>query len=85
MTREVLDTMSYAERKAVPINLNTVVNEMNIWLCVRNLVTIICGDCGVQTYRGEETVQVYITDREGHFRVTLGGTWREIRDNIHCC
>jgi hypothetical protein len=39
----------------------------------------------VGTVLSEETIDVYMKDRGGDFKVKLGDTWAEIRENIHCC
>jgi hypothetical protein len=98
MTAELLEPMTYDERCAIHICARTVVSRLNIeYICEK--IHKYCDPCDpdlllpieeingaeVGTIMTEETIDVYMKDRGGDFKVKLGDTWAEIRENIHCC
>jgi hypothetical protein len=95
MTAELLEPMTYAEKCAIHICGSTVVSRLNIeYMCEK--IHLYCGpdpsipneetgDTDVGTVLSEESIDVYMKDRGGDFKVKLGDTWAEIRENIHCC
>ena len=95
MTAELLEPMSYEERCAIRINLNTVVSRLNIFFICENIIRYCVrdpslrieetGSVPVGTIMDTETIEVHLPDRGAHFTVKLGDTWRDIRENIHCC
>jgi hypothetical protein len=63
------------EERIYVLNFNTVVNEMNISFIGETSI-IYCGeDCAVQACMDNDNVQVYITEREGHYTIKHGDTW----------
>ena len=94
MTAELLEPMTYEERCAIRINLDTVVSRLNIFFICENIIRYCgpdpsvpieeTGSVEVGTIMGTETIEVHLPDRGAHFTVNLGDTWGEIRENIHC-
>jgi hypothetical protein len=39
----------------------------------------------VKTKLTKDKIEVYLTEREGHFTINLGDTWHEVKEGIHCC
>ena len=95
MTAELLEPMTYNERCDIHICARTVVSRLNIlYICEK--IHSYCGldpsssneeagTADVGTVMSEETIDVYMKDRGGDFKVKLGDTWAEIRETIHCC
>ena len=85
MTCEALDVLSYEEKKAIPINLTTVVSMLNIEFINEKIIKYCGNDQECKTIMDTETIRVWMTERGGDFEVKLGDTWAEVRENIHCC
>ena len=95
MTAELLATMTYDERCAIHIAMNTVVSKLNILFICENIIRY-CGPdpslpieeavtIEVGTFMCPETIEVHFPDRGGHVTVSLRDNWGDIRENIHCC
>ena len=95
MTPELLEPMTFDERCAIHICMTTVVSRLNIFFITRQIHKYCgrdpslpfdeTGEVPVGTVMDEETIEVVLPDREGHFTVKLGDTWGEVRENLHCC
>ena len=85
MTREALDLLSYEEKEAIPINLNTVVSKSNIEFINEKIIKYCGDDVECKTIMDTGIIRVWLPEREGYFRVRLGDTWAKVRENIHCC
>ena len=85
MTREALDLLSYEEKEAIPIKLNTVVSKSNIEFINEKIIKYCGEDVDCNTIMDTETIRVWLPRREGYVEVILGDTWAKVRENIHCC
>ena len=85
MTCEALDVLSYEEKKAIPINLTTVVSMLNIEFINEKIIKYCGDDVECKTIMDTGIIRVWLPEREGYFRVRLGDTWAKVRENIHCC
>ena len=95
MTAELLETMTFEEKCEIHIDMNTKVSRLNIFFIGQKIHKYCEGDTRlpfdergevpVCTVLDEETIEVHLPDREGHFTIKHGDTWAEVRENIHCC
>ena len=65
------------ERDAIPINVSTVVNEMNIFMICEKSVEYCGEDATVDTVMDQDRILVYMTERGGDFIVKHGDTWAQ--------
>jgi hypothetical protein len=83
MTEELLKDMTYAQKERIHICATTEVTELNMyWIC-ETTIHYCSEDPDVMTKLTADKIEVFITEREGHFTVNLGDTWFEVRENIH--
>jgi NAD-dependent SIR2 family protein deacetylase len=70
----------------IPCNLNTVVSRHNIYFINEKIINEF-GDEIYGTAQDEETITIYISidNTENNFKVNLGDTWGEVRENIQRC
>ena len=95
MTAELLEPMTYEERCAIHIDMNTVMTRLNIFFMCERIIRYCgrdpskpfdeTGSVPVGTIMGTHTIEVHLPDRGAHFTARLGDTWGDIRENIHCC
>ena len=85
MTSEALDLLSYEEKEAIPIKLNTVVSKCNLFFMCEKIIKYCGEDVECKTVMDTEKIRVWLTRRDGYFEVKFGYTWAEVRENIHCC
>jgi hypothetical protein len=82
MTLEALKLLSYKERRAIPINLNTVASDLNLFFFLKQ-INDYCEGLAYTTIMHTEKIEVFMHLED--FEVIYGDTWAEVRENIHCC
>ena len=90
MTAELLEPLTYEERCAIHIDMNTVVSRLNIFFICERIIRYCgpdpidnTGSVEVGTIMDTETIEVHLPDRGGHFTVNLGDTWGDTREQTN--
>jgi hypothetical protein len=85
MTLETLKLLSYRERAALPFNKDTVMTELNIFFFKLKIERYCGNDEPCTAEINKDIIEVWMPRIGGDFKVRVGDTWAEVRENIHCC